>query len=213
MKFRTHKLGDAARLKWKDPAGIAHNKNVRDDSGNYRPLSPWVTPRRCASTATVSGVAAFSGDPKSLYLKPGDIVNAKLEKIGVLGIQSYLTKDQCGKSVTHNRSSRSVAVAATEPMAVDLLLAEVRQDFFSEQSAGSSRSSPQSSSDDVRTTSRRYSSNRPMHCAGVAAIAHHFSSTASVNPRGRGFAASRSIASAIGRSLRTKDRRIPEAVR
>ncbi|HEY6388358.1 MAG TPA: fumarylacetoacetate hydrolase family protein [Candidatus Acidoferrum sp.] len=36
------------------------------------------------STGTVSGVAAFSGDPKSLYLKPGDAVECEIEKIGVL---------------------------------------------------------------------------------------------------------------------------------
>jgi 2-keto-4-pentenoate hydratase/2-oxohepta-3-ene-1,7-dioic acid hydratase in catechol pathway len=36
------------------------------------------------STGTVSGVAAFSEDPKSLYLKPGDIVECEIEKIGVL---------------------------------------------------------------------------------------------------------------------------------
>ncbi len=36
------------------------------------------------STGTVSGVAAFSDDPKSLYLKPGDVVECKIERIGVL---------------------------------------------------------------------------------------------------------------------------------
>ncbi len=36
------------------------------------------------STGTVSGVAAFSGDPMSLYLKPGDVVECEIEKIGVL---------------------------------------------------------------------------------------------------------------------------------
>jgi len=36
------------------------------------------------STGTVSGVAAFSGDPKSLYLMPGDVVECEIEKIGVL---------------------------------------------------------------------------------------------------------------------------------
>jgi 2-keto-4-pentenoate hydratase/2-oxohepta-3-ene-1,7-dioic acid hydratase in catechol pathway len=36
------------------------------------------------STGTVSGVAAFSDDPKSLYLKAGDIVECEIEKIGVL---------------------------------------------------------------------------------------------------------------------------------
>src|ERR1700731_859062 len=36
------------------------------------------------STGTVSGVAAFSDDPKSLYLNPGDVVECEIEKIGVL---------------------------------------------------------------------------------------------------------------------------------
>jgi 2-keto-4-pentenoate hydratase/2-oxohepta-3-ene-1,7-dioic acid hydratase in catechol pathway len=36
------------------------------------------------STGTISGVAGFSDDPKSLYLKPGDIVECEIEKIGVL---------------------------------------------------------------------------------------------------------------------------------
>jgi 2-keto-4-pentenoate hydratase/2-oxohepta-3-ene-1,7-dioic acid hydratase in catechol pathway len=36
------------------------------------------------STGTVSGVAAFSADPKSLYLKPGDVIECEIEGIGVL---------------------------------------------------------------------------------------------------------------------------------
>lgn len=36
------------------------------------------------STGTVSGVAGFSEDPASLYLKPGDVVEAEIEGIGVL---------------------------------------------------------------------------------------------------------------------------------
>ncbi|MGB8592556.1 MAG: fumarylacetoacetate hydrolase family protein, partial [Candidatus Acidiferrales bacterium] len=36
------------------------------------------------STGTVSGVAAFSDDPKSLFLKPGDVIECEIEKIGVL---------------------------------------------------------------------------------------------------------------------------------
>jgi 2-keto-4-pentenoate hydratase/2-oxohepta-3-ene-1,7-dioic acid hydratase in catechol pathway len=36
------------------------------------------------STGTVSGVAAFSDDPKSLYLKPGDVVECEIERIGIL---------------------------------------------------------------------------------------------------------------------------------
>src|SRR6266446_3790443 len=36
------------------------------------------------STGTISGVAGFSEDPKSLYLRAGDIVECEIEKIGVL---------------------------------------------------------------------------------------------------------------------------------
>jgi 2-keto-4-pentenoate hydratase/2-oxohepta-3-ene-1,7-dioic acid hydratase in catechol pathway len=36
------------------------------------------------TTGTVSGVAAFSKDPQAWYLKPGDKIEAEIEKIGVL---------------------------------------------------------------------------------------------------------------------------------
>jgi 2-keto-4-pentenoate hydratase/2-oxohepta-3-ene-1,7-dioic acid hydratase in catechol pathway len=36
------------------------------------------------STGTVSGVAAFSGDPQAWYLKAGDTVECEIERIGVL---------------------------------------------------------------------------------------------------------------------------------
>ena len=36
------------------------------------------------STGTVAGVAAFSDDPWAWYLKPGDVVEAGIEKLGVL---------------------------------------------------------------------------------------------------------------------------------
>ncbi|MFQ5695660.1 MAG: fumarylacetoacetate hydrolase family protein, partial [Terriglobia bacterium] len=36
------------------------------------------------STGTVSGVAAFSGDPKAWYLKPGDVMECEIEQVGVL---------------------------------------------------------------------------------------------------------------------------------
>ena len=36
------------------------------------------------STGTVSGVAAFSGDPKAWYLKPSDVMECEIEKIGIL---------------------------------------------------------------------------------------------------------------------------------
>ena len=36
------------------------------------------------STGTVSGVAGFSPDAASLYLRPGDVMEAEIERIGVL---------------------------------------------------------------------------------------------------------------------------------
>jgi 2-keto-4-pentenoate hydratase/2-oxohepta-3-ene-1,7-dioic acid hydratase in catechol pathway len=36
------------------------------------------------TTGTVSGVAAFSADPEAWYLKPGDVMEAEIEKIGTL---------------------------------------------------------------------------------------------------------------------------------
>ncbi len=36
------------------------------------------------SPGTVSGVAGFSEDPASLYLEPGDVIEAEIERFGVL---------------------------------------------------------------------------------------------------------------------------------
>ncbi|MGH8952148.1 MAG: fumarylacetoacetate hydrolase family protein [Acidimicrobiia bacterium] len=36
------------------------------------------------STGTVSGVAGFSEDPASLYLRPGDVVEAEIDRVGIL---------------------------------------------------------------------------------------------------------------------------------
>lgn len=41
-------------------------------------------PGDIVSTGTVSGVAGFSEDPTSWYLKPGDVIEAEIEGIGVL---------------------------------------------------------------------------------------------------------------------------------
>ena len=58
----------------------------RDDPGD-----PVATTRRSdtrrgdvVSTGTVSGVAGFSEDAASLYLQPGDVMEAEIERIGVL---------------------------------------------------------------------------------------------------------------------------------
>jgi 2-keto-4-pentenoate hydratase/2-oxohepta-3-ene-1,7-dioic acid hydratase in catechol pathway len=42
------------------------------------------SPGDVVSTGTVSGVAGFSEDAASLYLKPGDVIEAEIERIGVL---------------------------------------------------------------------------------------------------------------------------------
>ncbi len=42
------------------------------------------SPGDIISTGTVSGVAGFSDDAASLYLKPGDVVEAEIERVGVL---------------------------------------------------------------------------------------------------------------------------------
>lgn len=49
---------------------------------NYSPMG--FSAGDVLSTGTVSGVAAFSGDPKAWYLKPGDVMECEIEKIGVL---------------------------------------------------------------------------------------------------------------------------------
>lgn len=49
---------------------------------HYSPMG--YTAGDVVSTGTVSGVAAFSGDPKAWYLKPGDVMECEIEKVGVL---------------------------------------------------------------------------------------------------------------------------------
>jgi 2-keto-4-pentenoate hydratase/2-oxohepta-3-ene-1,7-dioic acid hydratase in catechol pathway len=50
------------------------------------------------STGTVSGVAAFSGDPKAWYLKPGDVMECEIEKIGVLRNPVIAWEQRAGQS-------------------------------------------------------------------------------------------------------------------
>ncbi len=49
------------------------------------------------STGTVSGVAGFSADAASLYLKPGDVIEAEIERIGVLRNPVVSWQDAHGK--------------------------------------------------------------------------------------------------------------------
>jgi len=49
------------------------------------------------TTGTVSGVAAFSKDPQAWYLKPGDVIEAQIEKIGTLRNRVVSWKEGHGK--------------------------------------------------------------------------------------------------------------------
>lgn len=55
---------------------------VAEILSHYSPMG--YNPGDIVSTGTVSGVAGFSDDPFANYLKPGDVVEAEIEKIGVL---------------------------------------------------------------------------------------------------------------------------------
>lgn len=54
------------------------------------------SPGDIVTTGTVSGVAAFSADPQAWYLKPGDVIEAEVEKIGVLHNKVVSWKDAHG---------------------------------------------------------------------------------------------------------------------
>ena len=62
----------SSKMTVKIPQIIAHYSAMGYSAGDV--LSTW----------TVSGVAAFSPDPKAWYLKPGDVMECEIEKIGVL---------------------------------------------------------------------------------------------------------------------------------
>ena len=55
---------------------------IPDILAHYSPLG--YSAGDVVSTGTVSGVAGFSEDAASLYLRPGDVVEAEIERIGVL---------------------------------------------------------------------------------------------------------------------------------
>ena len=65
---------------------VSHSSNmsvtIAQILSHYSPLS--FSAGDVVSTGTVSGVAGFSLDAASLYLKPGDVIEAEIERIGVL---------------------------------------------------------------------------------------------------------------------------------
>ena len=69
-----------------EPRQVSHSKNmsvtIPEILSHYSALG--YSAGDVVSTGTVSGVAGFSDDPASLYLKPGDVIEAEIERIGVL---------------------------------------------------------------------------------------------------------------------------------
>src|SRR5215207_3714999 len=64
-----------------EPRQVSHSKNM---SVTIPEILSHYSAGDVVSTGTVSGVAGFSDDPASLYLKPGDVMEAEIERIGVL---------------------------------------------------------------------------------------------------------------------------------
>jgi len=56
--------------------------SVAEVLAHYSPLG--YTAGDVVSLGTVSGVAAFSADPQAWYLKPGDVMEARIERLGTL---------------------------------------------------------------------------------------------------------------------------------
>jgi len=54
------------------------------------------------STGTVSGVAAFSADPKAWFLKPGDVMECEIEQIGILRNPVISWEEAYGTKVPEN---------------------------------------------------------------------------------------------------------------
>jgi 2-keto-4-pentenoate hydratase/2-oxohepta-3-ene-1,7-dioic acid hydratase in catechol pathway len=69
-----------------EPRQVSHSRNmsvtISEILSHYSPLG--YSAGDVVSTGTVSGVAGFSEDAASLYLRPGDVMEAEIERIGVL---------------------------------------------------------------------------------------------------------------------------------
>jgi 2-keto-4-pentenoate hydratase/2-oxohepta-3-ene-1,7-dioic acid hydratase in catechol pathway len=69
-----------------EPRQVSHSRNmsvtIPEILSHYSALG--YSAGDVVSTGTVSGVAGFSEDAASLYLKPGDVMEAEIERIGVL---------------------------------------------------------------------------------------------------------------------------------
>jgi 2-keto-4-pentenoate hydratase/2-oxohepta-3-ene-1,7-dioic acid hydratase in catechol pathway len=104
-----HKLDMRLRVN----GGERQHSNMRNISftipeilAHYSPLS--YSAGDVLSTGTVSGVAGFQADPQAWYLKPGDVVEAEIEGIGVLRNPIVSWEDAHGAPPPAPRVSESV---------------------------------------------------------------------------------------------------------
>ncbi len=81
----TRQRSHSGKMSVKIPEILAHYSPMGYSAGDV------------VSTGTVSGVAAFSGDPKAWYLKPGDVMECEIESIGVLRNPVISWEDAYGK--------------------------------------------------------------------------------------------------------------------
>lgn len=92
-----HDLAMTLRVNGEDRQ-ISHSKNmsitIPEIISHYSALG--YSAGDIVSTGTVSGVAAFQDDPQAWYLKPGDIVECEIEKIGILRNPVISWKDAYG---------------------------------------------------------------------------------------------------------------------
>jgi 2-keto-4-pentenoate hydratase/2-oxohepta-3-ene-1,7-dioic acid hydratase in catechol pathway len=92
-----HDLAMTLRVNGEDRQ-ISHSKNMSitlpEIISHYSALG--YSAGDIVSTGTVSGVAAFQDDPQAWYLKPGDIVECEIEKIGILRNPVISWKDAYG---------------------------------------------------------------------------------------------------------------------
>ena len=76
---------DSGKMSVKIPEILSHYSPMGYSAGDV------------VSTGTVSGVAAFSGDPKAWYLKPGDLMECEIDKIGILRNRVISWQDAYGQ--------------------------------------------------------------------------------------------------------------------
>ncbi|TLX94987.1 MAG: fumarylacetoacetate hydrolase family protein [Thaumarchaeota archaeon] len=92
-------IGDVHKLKIEcrvngEPRQVSNTSHLSVTVPEIVQHYSWVTlyPGDIITTGTVSGVAAFRKDPEKYYLKPGDVLESEIEKIGVL--RNYVVEDE-----------------------------------------------------------------------------------------------------------------------